>query len=222
MLESITSTVPDVTRSFTCWDSGWWRRHWSDRHSWSTALQQTNPRGARSLTHRNSSSSPFFYSIRRPPPLLCQLLPPLIWSRSFRHHQSWESFASLPLLWRLRYFKILSTYYCVSWWCMTTLLQTPASSTAATSVASTAAPSVTSGLELPEALTPTRFQSGRAEAIGALCRIFCAKKTDETISPIYLARFYIALHEGLATAKGVRHFGSIKRKICLPKDCFFF
>jgi len=54
-------------------------------------------------------------------------------------------------------------------------------------------------LDFPDALTPSRFDSGRAEALGALCRIFCAKKTDEAISPIYLARFYIALHEGLAT-----------------------
>ena len=53
------------------------------------------------------------------------------------------------------------------------------------------------GLELPDALAPNRFESGRAEAIGALCRIFCSKKTEETISPLYLARFYVALHEGL-------------------------
>ena len=62
-----------------------------------------------------------------------------------------------------------------------------------------ATPTTTSGsLDLPEALTPERFEAGRAEALGALCRIFCAKKTEETISPIYLARFYVALHEGLA------------------------
>ncbi|XP_071742900.1 ral GTPase-activating protein subunit beta isoform X30 [Lepeophtheirus salmonis] len=52
-------------------------------------------------------------------------------------------------------------------------------------------------LELPAALTPERFESGRAEAIGALCRIFCAKKTDEEILPIYLARFYLAVQQGL-------------------------
>ena len=53
------------------------------------------------------------------------------------------------------------------------------------------------GLDLPDTLAPNRFESGRAEAIGALCRIFCSKKTEETISPLYLARFYVALHEGL-------------------------
>ena len=57
--------------------------------------------------------------------------------------------------------------------------------------------STDSGLELPDTLAPNRFESGRAEAIGALCRIFCSKKTEETISPLYLARFYVALHEGL-------------------------
>lgn len=46
-------------------------------------------------------------------------------------------------------------------------------------------------------LSPQHFQSGRAEALGALCRIFCSKKTGEEILPVYLARFYIALHQGL-------------------------
>jgi hypothetical protein len=52
-------------------------------------------------------------------------------------------------------------------------------------------------LDLPPALTPDRFQAGRAEALGALCRIFCAKKTGEEILPTYLARFYMALKEGM-------------------------
>jgi len=52
-------------------------------------------------------------------------------------------------------------------------------------------------LDLPPALTPDRFESGRAEAIGALCRIFCAKKTGEEILPSYLARFYMAVQQGL-------------------------
>ncbi|XP_071524659.1 ral GTPase-activating protein subunit beta isoform X3 [Panulirus ornatus] len=46
-------------------------------------------------------------------------------------------------------------------------------------------------------LSPQHFQSGRAEALGALCRIFCSKKTGEEILLVYLARFYIALHQGL-------------------------
>ncbi|XP_050435696.1 ral GTPase-activating protein subunit beta isoform X9 [Adelges cooleyi] len=42
-----------------------------------------------------------------------------------------------------------------------------------------------------------RFMPGRAEAIGTLCRIFCSKKTSEEILPVYLARFYMAVYEGL-------------------------
>ena len=54
-----------------------------------------------------------------------------------------------------------------------------------------------SSLDLPAALTPERFESGRAEALGALCRIFCSKKTGEEILPVYLARFYLAVQQGL-------------------------
>jgi len=42
-----------------------------------------------------------------------------------------------------------------------------------------------------------RYMPGRAEAIGTLCRIFCSKKTSEEILPVYLARFYMAVYEGL-------------------------
>ena len=38
-------------------------------------------------------------------------------------------------------------------------------------------------------LFPSRFESGRAEALGALCRILCAKKTGEEVLPSYLARW---------------------------------
>lgn len=44
---------------------------------------------------------------------------------------------------------------------------------------------------------PDKYQVGRAEALGALCRIFGAKKTGEEILPIYLARFYMCLQLGL-------------------------
>ena len=52
-------------------------------------------------------------------------------------------------------------------------------------------------LDLPPSLTQDKFQSGRAEAIGALARIFGAKKTGEEILPSYLARFYLAVQQGL-------------------------
>lgn len=51
--------------------------------------------------------------------------------------------------------------------------------------------------DVPPALCIDRYESGRAEALGALCRIFCAKKTGEEILPIYLARFYQAMNHGL-------------------------
>ncbi|XP_011866254.1 PREDICTED: ral GTPase-activating protein subunit beta isoform X1 [Vollenhovia emeryi] len=51
--------------------------------------------------------------------------------------------------------------------------------------------------DVPPTLCIDRYESGRAEALGALCRIFCAKKTGEEILPIYLARFYQAMYHGL-------------------------
>ncbi len=50
---------------------------------------------------------------------------------------------------------------------------------------------------MPSGLTIDKYESGKAEAIGALCRIFCAKKTGEEILPVYLARFYLAIQQGL-------------------------
>lgn len=58
-------------------------------------------------------------------------------------------------------------------------------------------PSLTESSDLTSFLRIDNFESGSAEAIGALCRIFCAKKTNEEIMPVYLARFYIALQQGL-------------------------
>ncbi|XP_031783489.1 ral GTPase-activating protein subunit beta isoform X7 [Nasonia vitripennis] len=51
--------------------------------------------------------------------------------------------------------------------------------------------------EVPPSLSIDRYESGRAEAMGTLCRIFCAKKTGEEILPAYLARFYQAMNHGL-------------------------
>lgn len=50
-------------------------------------------------------------------------------------------------------------------------------------------------------LSIERFESGKAESIGTLCRIFCAKKTGEEILPVYLARFYLALDQSLKIAE---------------------
>ncbi|XP_076100413.1 ral GTPase-activating protein subunit beta-like isoform X2 [Mytilus galloprovincialis] len=45
------------------------------------------------------------------------------------------------------------------------------------------------------------YEAGRAEAIGALCRIFCAHKTGEAILTTYYSRFYIAMFYGLQTGE---------------------
>ncbi|XP_074039453.1 ral GTPase-activating protein subunit beta isoform X2 [Leptinotarsa decemlineata] len=57
--------------------------------------------------------------------------------------------------------------------------------------------SMTDTSELPPGLTIDKYESGRAEALGTLCRIMCAKKTGEEILPVYLARFYLAIIQGL-------------------------
>ncbi|XP_072031958.1 ral GTPase-activating protein subunit beta-like isoform X2 [Amphiura filiformis] len=44
---------------------------------------------------------------------------------------------------------------------------------------------------------PDNYEAGRAEACGALCRIFTSRTYAEDIMPVYLARFYIALYQGL-------------------------
>ncbi|CAG0878641.1 unnamed protein product [Darwinula stevensoni] len=56
--------------------------------------------------------------------------------------------------------------------------------------------------DLPEDVKLEKFELGRAEALGALCRIFCSKKTGEDILPVYLARFYIAIQQGLRVSGG--------------------
>ncbi|XP_039175073.1 ral GTPase-activating protein subunit beta isoform X1 [Crotalus tigris] len=49
------------------------------------------------------------------------------------------------------------------------------------------------------------YESGRAEACGTLCRIFCSKKTGEDILPAYLSRFYMLLIQGLQISDSVCH-----------------
>ena len=43
----------------------------------------------------------------------------------------------------------------------------------------------------------SRFEPGRAEAYGALCRIFCSHRSGQEVRPVYLSRFYLALAIGL-------------------------
>ena len=41
------------------------------------------------------------------------------------------------------------------------------------------------------------YETGRAQACGALCRIFCSHKTNEKVLPVYTARFYVAVYYAL-------------------------
>lgn len=52
-----------------------------------------------------------------------------------------------------------------------------------------------------QGLTVERFESGRSEALGILCRIFCGKKTGEEILSIYSARFYVVLLKSLKSVE---------------------
>lgn len=49
-------------------------------------------------------------------------------------------------------------------------------------------PSSLSDTEIPPGLTIDKYEGGKAEALGTLCRIFCSKKTGEEVLPVYLAR----------------------------------
>ncbi|KAK9703556.1 RALGAPB N-terminal domain [Popillia japonica] len=57
--------------------------------------------------------------------------------------------------------------------------------------------SLTEIADLPPSITIDKYESGKAEALGTLCRIMCSKKTGEEILPVYLARFYLAVQQGL-------------------------
>lgn len=63
-----------------------------------------------------------------------------------------------------------------------------------------------------------RFQSGRAEALGALCRIFCAKKTGEEILPTYLARFLLQLLLLLSFDYLLRFYMAVKEGLKVGPD----
>ena len=59
-------------------------------------------------------------------------------------------------------------------------------------------------IELSSALMPENFEAGVAEAIGCLCRLFASKQTDEEISHLYYARFYLAVQSGLSLKEPIR------------------
>eukprot|EP00058_Branchiostoma_floridae_P005409 XP_002590897.1 hypothetical protein BRAFLDRAFT_116449 [Branchiostoma floridae] len=58
---------------------------------------------------------------------------------------------------------------------------------------------VAAAVDSPE--YPESYESGRAEACGTLCRIFCSKRSGEEILPAYLSRFYLVLAQGLQVGR---------------------
>ena len=44
---------------------------------------------------------------------------------------------------------------------------------------------------------PDNSEAGRAEACSALCRLFTSRTYTEDILPLYLARFYLCMYQGL-------------------------
>lgn len=56
-----------------------------------------------------------------------------------------------------------------------------------------------SSLSAVGSVSHDKFVCGRAEAVGTLCRIYCAKRTGEEILPIYLSRFYMIIQQSLRT-----------------------
>ena len=56
------------------------------------------------------------------------------------------------------------------------------------------------------------YEAGRAQACGALCRIFCSHKTGEKVLPVYTARFYVSLYYAL-------HIESVSLNLCELEFC---
>ena len=51
--------------------------------------------------------------------------------------------------------------------------------------------------KIDDVASSSTFEAGRAEAFGALCRIFCKQKCAAPFNQVYLARFYYAIAFGL-------------------------
>lgn len=71
-------------------------------------------------------------------------------------------------------------------------------------------------ITLDQPLTVDSFESGQAEAMAILCRIFSAKSSNEDIAPHYLSRFYLCLQHCLrfgSGQEGAQNASSIKRQL---------
>ncbi|XP_050299716.1 ral GTPase-activating protein subunit beta isoform X2 [Anthonomus grandis grandis] len=82
-------------------------------------------------------------------------------------------------------------------------------------------PSSITDTDIPPNLTIDKYESGKAEALGTLCRIFCAKKTGEEILPVYLARFYLAITLGLKSGNKSKECGECMVAILINSQSIF-
>lgn len=67
-------------------------------------------------------------------------------------------------------------------------------------------------------LSADSFESGQAEAMAILCKIFSSKASSEEISPVYLSRFYLCIQHCLTYGSGLdsqerTSQGSIRRQL---------
>jgi len=61
---------------------------------------------------------------------------------------------------------------------------------------------LTERITLDPPLSSDSFESGQAEAMAVLCKIFSSKMSNEDISPVYLSRFYLCIQHCLAFGTG--------------------
>lgn len=76
--------------------------------------------------------------------------------------------------------------------------QQKSTSSGRTSQTSTSKQADSERIMLDPPLSPESFESGQAEAMSVLCRIFASKTATEDISPSYLSRFYLCIQHCLA------------------------
>jgi hypothetical protein len=60
-------------------------------------------------------------------------------------------------------------------------------------------------ITLDPPLTAESFESGQAEAMSVLCKIFSSKSSVEDVAPAYLARFYLCIQHCLNFGNGLDH-----------------
>lgn len=70
-------------------------------------------------------------------------------------------------------------------------------------------------ITLDTPLTADSFESGQAEAMAILCKIFSSRNFSEDISPTYLSRFYLCLQHCLTFGSGQdqKQLGTIRRQL---------